>query len=240
MQVPPASVDDPWLVGGSFAGPAARAPVETLVHLDPAVRAAFTPPPRPDRSTAMVRDYVRESPLRTGGAFFGFILAGVLIGYATGPHDPFAAVTMFRSGGGFSFTVGGVFWHNMLVMAIPLVLFPLFFWAPAATSAVTGFSVGHVTAAWLALHLSGGLLAAALLPHGVVEIPALLLGGTLAWRLGVAAWSHGRFGGSWSERAAMAVRAAAPLAALAVVALGVAAFIEVNVTPAVVRTLAGF
>jgi stage II sporulation protein M len=188
----------------------------------------------------MARDYVRSSPLRTAGVFFAFLLVGLFIGYATGPHDAYGAVVMLRSGGPISFSVAGIFWHNLLVMAIPLVLFPLLFWAPAATSAATGFTVGRVTAGWLALHLSGGLLATALLPHGIVEIPALLVAGTVAWRLGMAAWNRGGFGGSWNERVTTAVRAAAPLVAVVVVALGVAAFIEVKVTPALVHTLAGF
>jgi uncharacterized membrane protein SpoIIM required for sporulation len=240
MDAPPAPVIDPWLVGGSVPPAPIQTFTPTAPSLDPAIRAAFVPPPRPDRSPGSVREYVRSSPLRVAGAFFGLMVAGVLIGYGTGPHDAFAAVGTFRSGPDLPFSVAGTFWHNLLVVGIPLMLFPLLFWAPAATSAVTGFTVGQLAAGWLALRLPTGLLAAALLPHGVVEIPALLLGGTMVWRLGRAAWSRDRFGGTWGERAATALRAAIPFLAAVAAALLVAAYIEVKITPVVVARLAGF
>jgi stage II sporulation protein M len=199
----------------------------------------FVPPPRPDGKAESVHAYVRSSSLRVTGLFLGLFVAGLLFGYGTGPQDPQSAAT-FGSSGPYSFTVAGIFVHNLLVLCIPLLLFPLLFWVPAATSALTGYAVGQVTAAWLALHLPVRLLAAALLPHGVVEIPALLLGGTIVWRIGIASWHENRFGGSWNARASAALRTAIPVLAVVVLALGLAAFIEVKVTPGFVNRLAGF
>jgi stage II sporulation protein M len=177
--------------------------------------------------------------LTTTGVLFGIMAVGLLLGYANGPHDPYSATHLGQSSQ-MRFTVGQVFVHNLLVVVVPLILFPILFWAPAATSAVTGYSVGQIIAAWLALHLPERLLVAGLLPHGVVEIPAILLGGTLTWRIGMAAWRQRTFGGSWGERAQAAVRAAVPVIVVVVAALGVAAFIEVKVTPLVVARLAGY
>jgi len=227
---------DPWLLGGSL--PPVTAPAQPWL-LDPVLRAAFVPPPRPDRSIEAVRDYVRGSYVRAALVLLGCMLAGVVVGYATLP-DTWFTDGAFGSGSGIPFTVAGVYAHNLLVVGIPILLFPLLYWAPAVTTGLTGFSVGRLTAAWLHLHLPGGLLAAALLPHGVVEVPATLLGGVIAWRLGRAVWNAKKFGSTLWQRVGVAVRAAVPYLGVVVIALGMAAFIEVKVTPGLVRGLAGW
>jgi uncharacterized membrane protein SpoIIM required for sporulation len=240
MDAPPAPPVDPRLIGGSISARTERTPFDAMPAgtFDPAVQASFIAPPRPDGAFESIRAYVRSSSLRVTGVLFGLMVAGLVIGYATGPHNPFAAASFGPESPG-SFTVAGIFLHNLLIVCIPLVMFPLLFWAPAATSAATGFAVGQLTAAWLALRLPGGLLIAALLPHGVVEIPALLLGGTMVWRIGTASWKEKQFGASWNERAAAALRAAILPLVVVVLALGLAAFIEVKITPIVVSHLAG-
>ena len=196
-------------------------------------------PPRPDRTKESVHEYVRSSSLTVTGIFLGLMAVGLLLGYANGPHGPYS-VGQLRGPPQVSLTVGGIFAHNLMVVTVPLILFSLLFWAPAATAALTGYTLGQLIAAWLAVHLPGGALAGALLPHGVVEIPAILLGGTMAWRIGRAAWGQKSFGGTWGERAQTAVRAAIPVLTVVVVALGVAAFIEVKVTPLLVSRLVGY
>jgi uncharacterized membrane protein SpoIIM required for sporulation len=239
MDAPPAPPYDPWLFGGSIFQSSVPPPPMPVEASDPVPRHAFVAPARPDSVADAVRAYVRSSSLRVTGVLLGLMVAGLVVGYATGPHDAYGAI-VFGSAPTSAFTVGDIFRHNLLVVGIPLILFPILFWAPAASSAVTGFSVGQLMAAWLALRLPGGLLAAALLPHGLVEIPAILLGGTMVWRIGTAAWKENQFGGSWNERASTALQAALPLLLIVVAALGLAAFIEVNVTPALVSRLAGF
>jgi uncharacterized membrane protein SpoIIM required for sporulation len=237
LDVPGASRrDDPWLVGGSLP-PAGIAPWT----FDPRIQAALLAPPRPDRVTDALRSYVR-GPYRRGAlALLGCIALGLVIGYIGTGHDViFEGSVSPPPGGPFvSFTVAGVWLHNLLVVGLPILLFPLLFWAPAATAGLTGYVLGRLMAVWFALHLPASLLVAALLPHGIVEVPATILGGVTAWRMGVAFWSQKRFGDTPAVRATTAVRAAAPVVAIVVVALGVAAFIEVKVTPLVVWGLAG-
>jgi stage II sporulation protein M len=172
---------------------------------------------------------------------FGLLLAGVLIGLATtlGMNQPQAVTDarLFGANAPASFTVAGIFLHNASLAIVPLVLFPLLFWGPAASTAVTGFWVGRLAGIWQHLRLPNGELIVALLPHGVFEIPALLLAGVVAWRIGLASWDSGRFGGSWWTRVGAAFRAALPAIVVIVAALAVAATIEVKVTPAVVRGL---
>ena len=239
MDSPTAPPQDPWIRGttlSAFPPPPAPIPVSAF---DPSIGAALTPPPRPDRTKESVQEYVRSSSLAVTGIFLALMAVGLLVGYANGPHNLYSATQL---GGPLpvSFTVGGIFLHNLMVVAVPLILFPILFWAPAASAAITGYASGQLIAAWLAVHLPGGALAGALLPHGVVEIPAILLGGTMAWRIGRATWGQRTFGGTWGERAQTAARAALPVVMVVVVALGVAAFIEVKVTPLLVARLVGY
>ena len=118
-----------------------------------------------------------------------------------------------------------------------MLLFPILFWGPAGSLAVTGFAVGRLAGLWQALHLPTGALILALVPHGLIEIPSFLLAGTIAWRLGAASWDFRHFGGTWWGRTRPAVKAALPFALAAVGALAVAAVIEVKVTPALVHAV---
>jgi len=205
-------------------------------------RSPIPAPPRPDHPAEPLRDYVRGSYQRGALTLLGFMLGGFLVGYATmAAHVPWGFTGSPSGMSSVSFTVAGIYLHNLLVVCVPILLFPLLFWAPGATAGLTGYSLGRLAAAWLGLHLPGSLLLAALVPHGIVEIPASLLGGLMAWRLGIAFWRPRTFDEPHRQRrVTTAVRAAAPVVVLVVIALGVAAFIEVKITPALVAHLAGF
>ena len=56
------------------------------------------------------------------------------------------------------------------------------------------------------------------------------MGAVIAWRMGMATWDR-RMGGSGAGRAAQAAGAAVPVVVMVILALGVAAFVEVKVTP---------
>jgi stage II sporulation protein M len=171
---------------------------------------------------------------------FGILLAGVVLGLVTTigqGREVLSHDRLFSGNSGVSFTIAGIFTHNALIVIVPLLLFPILFWGPAGSLAVTGFAVGRLAGLWQALHLPNGALVLALVPHGLIEIPSFLLAGTIAWRLGAASWDFGHFGGTWWSRTRPAVRAALPFALAAVAALAVAAVIEVKVTPALVHAV---
>ena len=71
----------------------------------------------------------------------------------------------------------------------------------------------------------------------MLEIPASLLAGTVAWRLGLSSWDNARFGGSWWTRVRAAAEVGLPILGLVVAALLVAAAIEVKLTPALVHAV---
>jgi stage II sporulation protein M len=213
--------------------------------LDHVQAGMLLPPPRPDflpsSVAATVSRYLRRPFGRPMLLLFGLLLAGVLIGLATtlGMDRPQAVSSgrLFGANAPASFTVAGIFLHNASLAVVPLLLFPLLFWGPSASMAITGFWVGRLAGIWQHLHLPNGELIVALLPHGILEIPAFLLAGVVAWRIGLASWDSGRFGGTWWTRVRAGFLAAAPAIAIVVVALAIAATIEVKVTPAVVRGL---
>jgi stage II sporulation protein M len=216
-----------------------------LAGLDRTAVGMLLPPPRPDflpsNVATTVRRYLRWPVWRSMALLFGLLLAGVLIGLATtvGMNQPEAVTSarLFGANAPASFTVAGIFLHNVSLAIVPLLLFPLLFWGPAASTAVTGYWVGRLAGIWQHLRLPNGELILALVPHGIFEIPAFLLAGVVAWRIGLASWDSNRFGGSWWTRVAAAFRAAAPAILVVVVAMAVAATIEVKVTPEVVQSL---
>ena len=212
--------------------------------MDHAAIGMLLPPPRPDllpgAVATSVRRYVRRPVWRHMALLFGLLMLGVVIGLATTIGQDAQRISddrLFTGNSSASFTVAGIFLHNALIVIVPLLLFPILFWGPAASVGVTGFVVGRLAGLWQALHLPNGALILALVPHGVLEIPAFLLGGTIAWRLGLASWDSSRFGGSWWTRVRAAARVALPMAGLAIAALAVAAVIEVKVTPALIRSV---
>jgi hypothetical protein len=210
MEGPPGTGNDPWLIGGSL--PTITAPprrpdasgrpenrswprtmpwpdAPTAVSMPVSFRSPIPAPPRPDDPAEPLRDSVRGSYQRGALTLLGFMLGGFLVGYATmAAHVPWGFTGSPSGMSSVSFTVAGIYLHNLLVVCVPILLFPLLFWAPGATAGLTGYSLGRLAAAWLGLHLPGSLLLAALVPHGIVEIPASLLGGLMAWRLGIAFW----------------------------------------------------
>jgi stage II sporulation protein M len=234
---------------GTGGGPASQ-PIRPdrpspFADLDHAGVGMLLPPPRPDflpsNVAATVGRYLRRPVRRAMLLLFGLLVVGVLIGLVTtlGMDRPQAVsdARLFGANAPASFTVAGIFLHNAELAIVPLILFPLLFWGPAASSAVTGFTVGRLAGTWQHLHLPNGELIVALVPHGVFEIPAFLLAGVVDWRIGLASWESGRFGGSWWTRVRAAFRAAAPAILIVVITLAVAATIEVKVTPTVVRDL---
>jgi stage II sporulation protein M len=209
--------------------------------LDPS---ALVPPPRPDHAPAAVergvRRYVRRPVGRHMAMLFGILLVGVVVGLVTTIGEGREVLShdrLFTGNAGVSFTVGGIFVHNALVVIVPLLMFPILFWGPAGSLAITGFAVGRLAGLWQVLNLPNGALVLALVPHGLIEIPSFLLAGTIAWRLGAASWDFRHFGGTWWGRTRPAVLAALPFVLAAVAALAVAAVVEVKVTPALVHAV---
>jgi stage II sporulation protein M len=212
--------------------------------LDAASRGMLLPPPRPDvlpeAVASRVHRYVRRPVGRHMALLFGVLLLGVGIGLGTTigqSHQVLIRDRLFTGNSPASFTVAGIFVHNALVAAVPLLLFPILFWGPAASMGVTGFAVGRLAGLWQTLHLPNGALVLALVPHGLIEIPSFLVAGTFAWRIGWASWDGGHFGGSWWTRVRSSVLAALPFLAGVIAALAVAATIEVKVTPAILRSI---
>lgn len=131
--------------------------------------------------------------------------------------------TIFVEQGGLQGTVT-LFWHNfraaigMAVMGVAFGLYPLL------GITLNGFIVGMV----LAISLSQGQLLVffvGILPHGVFEIPALIIAAGAGLYLG---WGPRRK--SWSGYRAALRHVVDPLL-LASAMLVMAAFIEVGVTP---------
>src|SRR5947207_1067073 len=158
-------LNDPWLLGGSLSTitapprrPDAAAPWPTTATVAPPPASTLFPaPPRPDRPGDPLPDYVRGSYVRGALVLLGCMVAGLVVGYATmASRAPWGFGA--PSGTPFvSFTVAGIWLHNIVVVCLPILLFPLLFWAPAATAGLTGYSIGRLTAAWLGLHLPGSL-----------------------------------------------------------------------------------
>ena len=212
--------------------------------LHPAERGVLVPPPRPDRVPVAVatnvRRYVRRPVGRQMFELFGVLVAGIVVGLLVSIGQSAEAIRrdpLFSGLGPVNLTVVGVFLHNVLLVVVPVVVFPLLFWRPAVSVGVTGYTVGRLAALWSGLHLPFGALVLGLVPHGVIEIPSFLLAGVILWRIGIASWGRGRFGGSWWLRVRSAFAAAWPFLLGIVAALAVAATIEVKVTPALVRSI---
>jgi len=185
-----------------------------------------------------LRGYIKDSYRRAAALLLGFMVIGVIVGFLTTSRD--AAVLTAQSAthpaaapvGTPSFTIAGIYLHNLVLVMVPILLFPILYWAPAVPVFLTGLVLGRIAAVWTAFQLPFRLLFAGLAPHGFLEVPAMLVGATLAWRMGRALWRKD-FGGTWKDRARDAIGVALVPAAVVLVVLGLAAVIEVKITPLV-------
>jgi uncharacterized membrane protein SpoIIM required for sporulation len=127
-----------------------------------------------------------------------------------------------------------IFLNNWLV-SIATALSGLGFGAPSfVTIMFNGFILGVLLAPQLSPSLT--MFLAAILPHGIIEIPAFVLSGSVGIRLGYAAWkARFRRGSENTEYLSKTLR----LAVYVVVGLAplffIAGLIEADVTPWIMR-----
>lgn len=119
--------------------------------------------------------------------------------------------------------------NNVIVLLVSFVLSPFFGVVPVLTIILNGWVVG-VFAAELAARESLGLVLAGLLPHGIIEIPALFIGEAAALSFGVAAMGS-LFSADHRARFLPSLRRSLKYLGLACALLVPAALIEVFVTP---------
>lgn len=134
----------------------------------------------------------------TAAAFFAFgVLLGVLLPFLARPVSSRAAHILlarlaplahrFREAG-----PGGrvllILANNLRAAAIILLSAPVVVWAALSMSA-NGLALGLLGVEYnLAGRLTAGQFVMGILPHGVFEIPAVLLAVAQSWRLGLEAW----------------------------------------------------
>jgi stage II sporulation protein M len=119
---------------------------------------------------------LNASPEVTGDTMEELIQAFKPIIEKLGPSGPFALLL-------FIFANNAVKALAALAMGIVLGLPPLFFICG------NGFVIG-ITIAALHSHTGYGIIAAALIPHGIIEIPMLLLSTTLGLKIGLESIKH--------------------------------------------------
>ncbi len=126
-----------------------------------------------------------------------------------------------------------IFFKNVLALLVGFILSPLLCVVPVLTLLLNG-GVLAVVAAEVARETSVGLVIAALLPHGILEIPAIIIGEAAALNFGVMAMialvSRKR-----RQHFPSAMRLSLKYMGVACVLLVPAALIETFVTPMVLR-----
>lgn len=133
-----------------------------------------------------------------------------------------------------------LFWHNLrAVLLVTLVGLALGIY-PAFSMLLNGLIIG-VVGVLSVQNSSLAVFLAGILPHGIFEIPALLLGAAIGLRLGLGpllARKTSTFASpsitTW-QGYGQELRSAAILLSLAVLLLALAAAIEVGITPLVMR-----
>ncbi|WP_175060042.1 stage II sporulation protein M [Thermococcus sp. 2319x1] len=173
-------------------------------------------------------------------AFLGIFLAGVLFGVVFSFLSPNSAENLFSNLRQF---FGGVventdrfslftfiFLNNSRVAVICALGGVLFGIVPAGILFFNGFIVGVVIQYFNAQGESLAKILLAIIPHGVIEIPAFAVAGMggVEWYLGII---NGE--GTVGERFLRGFKRAVRMLALALVMLLVAAFVEAYITPAV-------
>lgn len=168
-----------------------------------AVRRFWRRPPRDgytlggERPISLWRLYRTDVPqllvLRRGqlAVCVGFLIAGAAIGLWFAAAHPLPLQTAGAAAQGLqpvvAFSAWDIFLHNLRTMAIAAVLSLFTFGAAGGlTIVLTGAAVGFFLGiAVQAGYDPGTLVAAGVLPHGVFEIPALLLAGALNLAVGM-------------------------------------------------------
>ncbi len=140
-----------------------------------------------------------------------------------------------------SLTTGGIFWHNLLVLAIAGLLALVSLGVLAVlllmvSIALVGFMAGQM--AWLG-YSAWTFLVAFILPHGLFEIPAAAIATAFALRLGASVTAP-RPGLTVGEGVVVGFADLAKVFIFLVVPLLlIAAFVEANLTPQIVLWVYG-
>ena len=133
------------------------------------------------------------------------------------------------------FTMVFIFFKNVSAVLFSFMLSPIFCLSPIFSLTVNGGILGFVSNAVIQEE-SLGLLLAAILPHGIIEIPALILGEAAAFSFGaaviLAVFSKERRG---QVGTAMVVNLKRLL--LVIILLVPAAIIETYITPFIIDTI---
>ncbi len=174
----------------------------------------------------------------------GLFMAGLMLGYLLGSQSPHGinwlrVRTALEAGipaGPVELSFGGILLHNLRAIAITAILSIFSFGAAAllllmAPFVVTGFIAGQLAA--------GGedpllFLAAFILPHGVLEIPAAVLAGAFCLRLGLAIMAPPG-GYTVGQSLLLSIANLCKVGLLLVPLFMAAAYLEANLTPQVIR-----
>lgn len=210
---------------------------------------SISPPSNPDRSlTGQVGGglrrglgetvgFVRETPgvtLLSAALFVGGVALGWLL---AAPYDGVVSASIeSRLEGHFPPTAAVLFGANNWTVAVGSALSGLALAVPAAITLVFN---GATFGVYSRLEVDPMELFAFVAPHGVLELPALVVAGALGLSLGATAWRTYRGRESVSHLADAIDRAFWVLVGLGVV-LAVAALLEGFVSPYYYRFLLGF
>lgn len=129
---------------------------------------------------------------------------------------------LFREFAGMSplVFIAKIFLHNLVVAYIAMCLLPLFGLVPLALGVLNGFLIGWAVAEFVSLY--GAKVALMLVPHGIFEIPAMIV----AWGVGMWRGAGYRFARPDRTVAERWKRAHAVLVTVVVPLLLVAAVVE--------------
>jgi stage II sporulation protein M len=189
------------------------------------------------------RRLARARLRRWFGVHFGLAVAlffvGVLAGYGFSDPEIVQEMTPYGAGGTLpvEFTAGTIFLNNLLAVGVDALGLVTLGLASAFSLLLNGFVLGLVMG--LASTEVSPLLALALVvPHGVLELPAFWLVAAVAFRV-----THRLARYLWGRDERVLTRQelfeVGVLFVATVVLIGVAAWIEVNVTPVVGDLVAG-
>jgi stage II sporulation protein M len=148
------------------------------------------------------------------------------LGYVPGKINPLVT-------GSAPFTVGFyVFFHNWEVSLATALSGIWFSAAPFVTLALNGFLVGLLSD----VVPNATMFAAAILPHGIIELPSFVIAGSAGMKLGVAFYrSVRRPGPDTSQRLDAIARQTIYIVIGLALLFFIAGFIEGNITPIIMR-----
>jgi len=189
----------------------------------------------PPRDEGLYLARIKRFVLLTFGLFF----LSIWVGIVAGPHLPFQPLEFVRRAFGGLLGLGpvalvvAIFLNNALKSLAALLLGVLFGIAPAVFVMVNGFLIGAL-AQQLVQTRGLALVLAAFLPHGVLELPSVLISSAIGMRFGHKAvrslMGQGELRNELRAGLRFFLRWLVPI-------LLVAAAVEVLVTPIIVRTL---